>query len=55
MGFAYKITDQQGIYFITATVEQLVDVFTRNEYKDRIINSLSIARRKKGCAYMAGW
>ena len=54
MGFAYKITDQQGIYFITATVEQWVDVFTRNEYKNIVINSLKHCQEKKDlCIY--GW
>ena len=54
MGFAYKITDQQGIHFITATVAQWVDVFTRKEYKDIVINSLKHCQEKKGlCVY--GW
>ena len=54
MGFAYKITDQQGIYFITATVVQWIDVFTRKEYKDIVIGSLEFCRKKKGLNIF-GW
>ncbi len=54
MGFAYKIIDQQGIHFITATVVQWVDVFTRKEYADIVIGSLKHCQEKKGlCIY--GW
>lgn len=48
MSFAYRIYDQQGIYFITCTVHQWVDVFTRNEYKDIIIDSLRFCQHEKG-------
>ncbi len=30
MGFAYKITEQQGLHFVTATAVQWIDVFTRS-------------------------
>lgn len=40
MGFAYKITDQQGLHFITATVVQWIDVFTRATYADILLDSL---------------
>jgi putative transposase len=54
MGFAYKITDQQGIHFVTATVVQWVDVFTRSLYADMVIESIKFCQRKKGlCIY--GW
>jgi len=54
MGFAYKITDQQGIHFVTATVVQWIDVFTRKDYKDIVIDSLKHCQREKGlCVY--GW
>ena len=36
MGHAYRVYDQQGIYFITFTVHQWVDVFTRRLYSDKI-------------------
>ena len=54
MGFAYKITDQQAVYFVTSTVVQWIDVFTRNEYKDIILDSLKFCQKQKGlCVY--GW
>jgi REP element-mobilizing transposase RayT len=54
MGFAYKITEQQSVYFITSTVSQWIDVFTRAEYKDIIIKSLKHCQENKGlCIY--GW
>lgn len=48
MGDSYKIADQQGVYFITYTVHQWVDVFTRNEYKDVILESLKFCQLQKG-------
>ncbi len=52
MGFAYKITDQQGIHFVTATVEQWVDVFTRKDYSDIVLGSLKHCQENKGlCIY----
>ena len=54
MGFSYKISDQQGLYYITATVAQWVDVFTRRDYADIVIGILKHCQEKKGlCIY--GW
>ena len=39
MGYAYKITDQQGLYYITCTVKDWIDIFTRNEYRLIITDS----------------
>ena len=44
----YIIRDQEKIHFITATVEDWVDVFTRKSYKDVIIKSLEFCVQKKG-------
>lgn len=33
MGYACKITNQQGLYYITFTVKDWIDIFTRNEYR----------------------
>ena len=54
MGFAYKITDQQGLHFITATVVQWIDVFTRQDYVHIIIDSLRFCQREKGLQ-IYGW
>lgn len=48
MSLTYKIYDQQGVYFVTCTVHQWVDVFTRNEYKDIVIDSLKYCQKEKG-------
>ena len=36
----YKITDQSAIYFISFAVVGWVDVFSRKEYRDIVIDSL---------------
>jgi len=48
MSFAYKIYDQYGVYFITCTVRQWVDVFTRLEYKNIVVESLQYCQQEKG-------
>ncbi len=53
MGYAYRIHDQQGVYFITCTVVQWVDVFSRREYADIIVNSLKYCREHKGLEIFA--
>jgi putative transposase len=47
MSERYKIHDQQGIYFITCTAIAWVDIFTRQRYKDVIIESLNFCIEKK--------
>ncbi len=36
------------LYFLTATVVQWVDVFTRKEYADMVIASLKHCQKEKG-------
>ncbi len=48
MGYAYKIYDQGGIHFVTFTVHQWVDVFTRKAYADLLIESLRYCQSNKG-------
>ncbi len=40
MSEKYKIRNQDKLYFVTFSVVKWVDVFTRIEYKDIIIESL---------------
>ena len=54
MAFAYKIHNQQGVYFLTATVTQWVDVFTRKEYADMVIASLKHCQKEKALL-IYGW
>ncbi len=44
----YFIEDQYGCYFVTFTVVAWVDVFTRIECKDIIIESLKFCQENKG-------
>jgi len=48
MGSSYTIKDQHAIYFVTFTIVDWVDVFTRKIYKDICIESLAFCRAKKG-------
>ena len=48
MAYEYRIKDQHAVYFITSTVHQWVDVFSRQDYADIIINSLNYCQKEKG-------
>ncbi|MCC7520211.1 MAG: transposase [Flavobacteriaceae bacterium] len=48
MSKVYTISDQEKPYFITATVVDWVDIFTRKIYRDIIIESLTYNIEKKG-------
>ncbi|MEQ9377928.1 MAG: transposase [Imperialibacter sp.] len=54
MAFEYRIKDQYGQYFVTFTVHQWVDVFTREEYKNILIDSLRFCQKEKGLQ-IYGW
>ena len=48
MGLAYTVKNQEGMYFITCTISQWIDVFTRDLYFSTITESLSYCRKEKG-------
>jgi len=48
MSEKYKVRDRDLPYFITFAVEAWVDVFTRQQYKDIILDSLRFCQREKG-------
>ena len=48
MSERYKFHDKEGLYFITTTVVDWVDVFTRPDYKEIIIDSLKYNQQHKG-------
>ena len=50
---AYPIRDQQGLYFLTFTVVEWLDVFTRPRYKDIVIESLGYCQQHKGLELFA--
>ena len=54
MAYEYRIKDQHGMYFITSTVHQWVDVFTRKDYIDILLDSLRFCQQEKGLK-IYGW
>jgi len=44
----HKITRQHGLYFLTFTVVGWVDVFSRQQYRDIVIDSLKHCQKLKG-------
>jgi putative transposase len=49
----YKIVNKEAIHFITFAVVEWVDVFTRKEYKDILIDSLKHCQKEKGLVVYA--
>ena len=47
MSTGYQILDQYATYFITPTVVDWVDVFTRNVYRDIVVDSLDFCIKNK--------
>ena len=44
----YKFHNTEGVYFVSFAVVEWLDVFTRNEYKNIIIESLNYCIKEKG-------
>jgi REP element-mobilizing transposase RayT len=44
----YRILDQQGFNYVTCTVVGWIDVFSRKQYRDIVLDSLAYCRREKG-------
>lgn len=44
----YRIRNQNALHFLTLTVVDWVDVFSRRLYKDMLIESLQFCQNKKG-------
>ena len=49
----YRIRNQHSVYFLTFTVTDWVDVFTRRNYRDIIAESLAYCRKNKGLKLFA--
>jgi putative transposase len=43
-----RYATNDALYFLTATVVDWIDIFTRREYKDFIVESLDFCRKEKG-------
>lgn len=48
MSTGYQIYDQYGTYYLTFTIVDWVDVFSRKAYRDIIIDSLAYCIKNKG-------
>src|SRR6185369_14258992 len=48
MSEKYKINNPKGIYFFTMTVVDWVDVFTRKDYAETILDSIRYCQKEKG-------
>ncbi len=44
----YKFHNPDGLYFVSFAVVEWLDIFTRNEYKDILLDSLSFCQQEKG-------
>jgi REP element-mobilizing transposase RayT len=53
-GDKYTIGDKSGCYFITFTVIHWIDIFSRKEYRDIIVESLNYCIKEKGLI-VYGW
>ena len=48
MSTGYKITDQSAVYFTTFTIVQWADIFTRQVYRDIVVDSFNFCVEQKG-------
>ncbi len=49
----YKSHNPEGLYFVSFAVVDWLDVFTRNVYKDILIDSLAFCQKEKGMEIIA--
>jgi REP element-mobilizing transposase RayT len=49
----YKFYNHEGLYFVSFAVVEWLDVFTRNEYKEIIKESLTFCQKNKGMEIFA--
>ena len=48
MSFGYQITNQYGIHFMTFTIVDWVDIFSRKSYREIIMDSIKYCIKEKG-------
>jgi putative transposase len=54
MANKFVISDQKAVHFVTFTVHQWVDVFTRMDYVNILLNSIKHCQAEKGLR-VYGW
>jgi putative transposase len=50
----YRIRNKKEVHFLTLTIVEWVDVFTRKEYRDILLKSLQFCQESKGLS-IHGW
>jgi REP element-mobilizing transposase RayT len=53
MSTGYKISDQDGVYFLTFQIVEWVDIFTRKIYRDIAVESFQYCQKNKGLELFA--
>jgi REP element-mobilizing transposase RayT len=53
MSRKYKFHNPEGVYFVSFAVQGWVDVFTRNEYKNILVENLRYCQEHKGLELFA--
>ncbi|MDX5421352.1 MAG: transposase [Hymenobacteraceae bacterium] len=53
MSLKYKANNLEGMYFVTLTVVEWADVFTRREYSELVCSSINYCQQKKGLTLYA--
>jgi REP element-mobilizing transposase RayT len=53
MSRKYKFHNPEGVYFVSFAVQNWVDVFTRNEYKNILVENLNYCIKNKGLEIFA--
>ena len=48
MSSKYKFDDREGVYFVTSTVVDWIDVFTRDIYRDILLDSFKFCQKNQG-------
>jgi putative transposase len=48
MSSKYKFTDKEAVYFITATVVDWIDVFSRDVYRNILLDSFRYCQQNQG-------
>lgn len=53
MSTKYRFTDRQGVYFTTSTIVGWLDLFTRDIYREIILDSIRFCQQNQGLAVHA--
>jgi putative transposase len=53
MSTKYKFAEKEAVYFTTSTVVGWADVFTRDIYKDILLDSIRFCQQNQGLAIHA--